>query len=558
MSQIPTRSTARPHRLAAIDIGTNSVRLIVAETGGGGGFRIIDDEKVMTRLGRGWSRRTGLTREAMESSALAVARLKAIADGYQVDELRVVATCAVREARNGQDFVDLVGEIADLEVEILSGEEEAKLAFLSVSRAFNLQELTAAVVDIGGGSTEIVLSSGGMIEQVVTVPLGAVRLTEKFRIADRVTPEQYYRLRRKIRTILKGRIGTPVILPRLVIGTGGTFTTAAAVSIQRASVGSDAFLPFTVRGYEMQRSEVKHILEKLAMLSARQRSRVPGLSPDRADIIVAGLAIVDGVLKHFATNLLRVHDQGIRAGLLLTMIDKLQPEGSSFTATPLSRMDMARQFAAACHSDRPHGDHVAWLALRLYDQLVQELGPEDRMGWCAPESRELLEAAALLHEVGYYIKYAKHHKHTYHLIIHSDLQGFTHRELEIIANVARYHRRAVPKCKHPNFARLNKEDQELVRRLAAILRLANGLDRGHSRLVNDVILVCREGLAEMLVRADSEPLVDLWGAERKGRLFEKVFGYRLRFSWSAPPPMDITEPKLARRPAQVTGPAQTL
>jgi exopolyphosphatase/guanosine-5'-triphosphate,3'-diphosphate pyrophosphatase len=266
---------------------------------------------------------------------------------------------------------------------------------------------------------------------------------------------------------------------------------------------------------------------------------VPGLAPDRADIIVAGIAVIDRLMRRFKVNLLQVHSRGVRDGLLLTMIDNTLGIPST---DPVNRDAAIDRFAAACSGEQElaHGKQVARLAERLFDQLTEPLALN-------PDDRPLLNAAARLQDVGYLINYDQHHKHSYHLILNSRLAGFRPRELELIANVARYHRGARPKAKHANFHQLPAEDQRRVEQMAAILRLAGGLDRSHSQQVKDVTLGPATNLEscdgqrsrrhrvkqlKLLVHADFNPEVDIWGARRRVKLFRKVFDVKLDVVWA--------------------------
>lgn len=521
-----------PRRLAAIDVGTNSLRLIVAEASPDSTYRVLDDEKAVTRLGRGFAKSGRLHPDAMEESIRAIARMKSIAEGYQVGMLRVIGTAAVREAENGPLFCELVRERTGLTLVPITAEEEARLAYLSASHAFDLRSVSCAVVDIGGGSTEIVLASSGVVEYVCTLPLGAVRLTELFTGIEAPGGDRAYdALRRHIRKQLRTVVGTPPIVPQFVIGTGGTFTTLAAVSMHRGSVSREtSMLPFAMRGHEMQRSEIRHTLDWLRQLPIKSRLRVPGLSADRAEIIIAGLAVVEGVMKHLEVNAVRVHDRGIRDGLLLTMLGEINPVSGLPRPEPVDRMRSVRHFALNCRYEEKHSGHVADLSLQIFDQLAAAR-PDLLGGAASSEVREILNFAAMLHDVGYLINYSKHHKHSYHLIVHSDLPGFTHRELEVIANVARYHRRAEPKMKHPTFAKLSDADRLLVRQLSAILRVADGLDRTHTQAVRSVRLRLAGSEATLLLESEEEPSVDMWGSERKSRLLARVFGLSTRLEW---------------------------
>ena len=502
------------HRLAAVDIGTNSIRLIVAEALRDGNYRILDEEKETTRLGKGLAATGRLDPEAVESSLAALRRMQQIAAGFQVREIRTIATCAVREAADREEFCRRVKAETGFEVEVISGEKEAQLAFFSVVRNFHLEGKNVAVADIGGGSTEIILASGNVIEQVYTTPLGAVRMGEL--ATGDLAGDGFEPFLEEIDKLLRKHTRKPVFVPHLLIGSGGTFTSLAEMI--RAGRGRTD-LP--LRGYEISHAEVRHLLDRLRKMSPKARRAVPGLSPDRADIIVPGLAIIDCLMRRFKVNLLQVHDRGVRDGLLLTMIDNSLGNSSD---DPHQRETAVERFAANCGVDLEHGRQVARLAGLIFSQLIDEFHLD-------PESLPLLEAAARLQDVGYLINYEKHHKHSYHLILSSRLPGFQPRELELIANIARYHRGSAPKQKHANFSQLSPANQTLVRQLAAILRLAGGLDRSHTQQVKAVIIErAGSGLAMRAV-SDELPEVDLWGARRRAEFFEKVFSTPLTISW---------------------------
>jgi exopolyphosphatase/guanosine-5'-triphosphate,3'-diphosphate pyrophosphatase len=286
------------------------------------------------------------------------------------------------------------------------------------------------------------------------------------------------------------------------------------------------------------------------------------LAPDRADIIVAGIAIVDRLMRRFKVNLLQVHSRGVRDGLLLTMIDNTLGAAS---ADPVDREAAIERFAAACTGEQElaHGKQVARLVGRIFDQIAERFKLD-------PADRPFLEAAARLQDVGYLINYDQHHKHSYQLILNSRLSGFRPRELELIANIARYHRGARPKKKHANFRQLPPEDQLRVRRLSAILRVAVGLDRSHSQQVKDVTVVWDETPAskrrskqpsskqpleklELLVHSDTNPEVDLWGARRRVKLFKKVFGAKLDVQWIAPADSTSTDVSTSYTTADLPG-----
>jgi exopolyphosphatase/guanosine-5'-triphosphate,3'-diphosphate pyrophosphatase len=511
--------SATPVRLGAIDIGTNSVRLIVAEVDPDGRYRALDEEREMTRLGHGLFARGRLLSEPMERSIAALAKMKAIAVGFEVRELRVVATSAVREAVNGRAFCQDVRRRCGLRVEVISGEEEAQLTLRSALHHFDLAGRSVAVVDIGGGSMEVTLTAGSVVDEVLTLPLGAVRLTERYGGDDQLSPKRWRRLRRAIDRVLDRQLRKPPFHPEIMIGSGGTFTNLAAMT-QFDREGTTR----SVQGYAMSRAEVVHLLHRLRATPLAERRETTGLNPKRADIIVAGAAAVARLAKRLGTQQILVNSGGLRDGLLLGMIaDHVRADTAESSRRP-TRLDSARAFARQCRSSERHCEHVARLATQLFDGLAGHFD-------LSTDARELLEAAALLHDIGYVINHAKHHKHAYHLILNGDLQGFTQRELEIVACVARYHRKAFPKKRHTAFARLERTDRRIVRALAGILRVADGLDRTHTQRITRVTCATHRGYVEFTLQARSDPRVEIWDAERKSGLFQQAFKLEPRFVW---------------------------
>ncbi|REK05427.1 MAG: Ppx/GppA family phosphatase [Planctomycetota bacterium] len=502
-------------RLGAIDIGTNSIRLMVAEPLKGGNYRILDEEKESTRLGKQLNRTGRLDPEAIELSLSALRRMKKIAEGFQVTELRTIATCAVREAANGEEFCRRAREELGIEIEIVGAEQEALLAFSSVQRAFDLSGKHLAVVDIGGGSTEIVLAFGNLVEALYTTRLGAVRLSEAF--PDTSSAEGFGALVDHIDRHLKKHTKLPAFAPHILFGSGGTFTSLAAMVMAAKGQNGNP-----VRGYQVSRADVRHLLDRLRKTPPKERANWPGLSPDRTDIIVGGLAIIDRVMDRFAINTVQVHNRGVRDGLLLSMIDSAPGVESE---APSDREAALERLAASCGCEMEHSRHVSYLAGLIFAQLAPRyhLRVEDRV---------LLEAAAKLQDVGYLINYDQHHKHSYHLIMHSRLAGFQPAELELIANLARYHRGAEPKRKHDNFRQLAPRDQNRVRQMAAILRVAGGLDRSNTQQVSDVaVQFGRKRHISLRLISRQFPEVDIWGARKRAKLFEKVFDADLSIEW---------------------------
>ncbi|WP_197524779.1 Ppx/GppA phosphatase family protein [Botrimarina hoheduenensis] len=503
-------------RFAAIDIGSNSVRIVIAQAEAGG-YRVLDEERENTRLASSLAETGALSQEAVESSITALKSFVTIARGYAVREVRAIATSAVRDASNGPDFCRRVSEEVGIEVVVISAHQEGRLSFLSVARAFDVSDKPVAVADIGGGSTEIVLATEGIVEAVLTTRLGAVRVAERCGLAGMCDGPRLEAAETFIDQELRRGAKKPPLVPAMLYGAGGTFTAMASMLAAREKSGEEA----SVRGYRANRADVRHLTADLAKLTLEERGKVAGLNPRRADIIVAGLLVIDRIMRHLKVNVVQVHTGGVRDGLLLTMIEAASAGGRPIA--PDEREAAVERFAERCGVDLPHAKQVAWIARRLLAQLAVPLGLNET-------DTPLISAAAILANVGYLINFDQHHKHSYQLIRNSDLPGFERDELRLVANIARYHRGARPKQKHKPFAALSDEDQDRVAKLAAILRVALALDRTHQQQVQDLRVGVTENRVEITVRTSGDAEMDLWAARRKVDLFERVSGRRVYFA----------------------------
>lgn len=511
--------TLVPGRLAAIDIGSNSVRLVVAEVGPGGGYRVLDEERENTRLASEIDQTGCLAKDAVETTIVALRHFLSIANGQNVESLRAIATSAVRDAKDGPAFCERVQSELGLPIEIIDARMEARLAFLSVSRAFDVSDRAVAVADIGGGSTEILLASSGLIDEVFATRLGAVRVAEKCNLGDQCSDKQLRKAEDYIDEQLKKHAAKLPFTPSILYGTGGTFTAMAAVLMAR-----DGEQGKPMRGYQVARADVRHLLVDLAKMPIERRRKVTGLNPARADIIVAGLLVIERILRRLKVNVVQVHTRGVRDGLLLTMAQEIATKQSSPKSVSANeRREAVEQFAEKCGVDLVHARHASRIAGLLLQQLAEPLG-------MSPDDLSLIEAATILANVGYLINFDKHHKHSYHLILNSELIGFERQELLVLANVARYHRGAMPKKKHEGFAELSPEDQDRVAKMAALLRLALALDRTHQQQVQDLRCQVKDKRVEVTVKATGDAEVDLWAARRKVDLFERVFERQVFFA----------------------------
>ncbi|HVD59457.1 MAG TPA: Ppx/GppA phosphatase family protein [Gemmatimonadaceae bacterium] len=495
-------------RISAIDIGSNSIRQIIADVSPEGRIRVLDEIKASPRLGAGLDETGQLSVVSVQNALATLARMAALAKQLGAKRTEVIATSAVRGALNGQQFLDLVREETGLRVKVVDGVDEAALSFRSALAHFDLGVGRAAIIDIGGGSLEIALSADGLLEHLMSLPLGAIRMTEQF-LSDGKR-KGLARLRKHARKQIVGGLSLNDWRGSKVICSGGTATNLAAIFLARKGMETAR----TVHGTVVPRMDLEHIVDWLHNMSLEERKSVPGLNPVRADIIVAGLGVIAEVVAQLKANEIILSAYGIREGVLL----------DAARVTPVvadpgeARARSVRQLAERSHYEELHAKQVQKIALQLFDAIGERLG-------CEPDDRQLLADAALLHDIGYHINYDKHHKHSYHLIQHAELLGLTPADQIVVANVARYHRGAEPNKKHENLASLHPELRRKIVRLSAILRVADGFDRGHTAAVDAIKVrwMPRALRITAVPNAKGRSIrLDLWGAARKSKLLSKL------------------------------------
>ncbi len=505
----------RSPTVAVIDVGSNTVRSLVVEVLPGGGHRVLDDERAVTRLASGLGRDGRLSHPAMQRAVDALRRMAEIARARGVRRAAAVATSAIRVARNRRTFLARVLKETGLRVRVISGPEEAQLAFESAALSFDLGDRPCAVADIGGGSTELILAIGSHIQHIYSLALGAVALTEEHLRSDPIKGREFKSLRRAVRARLEEAGVAADPRPQVLIGSGGTVT-----SLAHMLMAAEGMTGRSVQGYEMTQAQILHLREALLRRCLAERRQMPGLSSDRAEIIVAGATILYEILRHLQVNVLRVSERGIRHALLHRLI--APSRGAAGKPALQHRLDAALAFGRSLRFEEGHAEQVQRIALSFFDQLAGPLG-------LPASARDLLGAAAMLHDVGYVVSFRQHHKHSYHLIAHAQLDGFTPAEREIVALLARYHRRADPSKRHAPWASLPRRDRLLVAELSALLRIADALDRRHSRALREVRCRRVPGKVRFLLVADGDLSVERHAAEQKAPLFRETFGLEPAF-----------------------------
>ncbi len=499
--------------LAALDIGTNSFHLMVARVRGDG-YEVVTREKEMVRLGHGGGDMKEISAAAMERGIAALRRMHRIASSFDAP-LRAVATSAVREAQNAAVFLERAQLEAGVDVEVISGVEEARLIHLGVLQSVPAYDRRLLLVDIGGGSTEVLVGEHGETLAARSFKLGAVRLTDRFFPGGEIRPGSVKACRSYVRSILAGFERDVADLGfDIAIGSSGTAETLAQL-VQARRGGHE---PRTLNLFEHSRAELDQVVAQLVgKTTTAARTSIKGLEPHRADIIVAGALVLQCVCEAFGIERLTFSDGALREGVLLDTIARHQG-GGSHHLRDVSRGSIAA-LAERCDPDVAHSRHVAALALQLYDATQDlHLLPAD--------CRDYLEAAALLANVGLVIAHSKHHVHSYYVIRNSELLGLTDGEIELIAQIARYHRKSGPKASHAEFVALTVEDQRVVRTLAGLLRVAIGLDRTHDGRVL-AVRARRDGrrvVVEAVAAPGSDVSLEVWTAHERSPLLAEVLG----------------------------------
>jgi exopolyphosphatase/guanosine-5'-triphosphate,3'-diphosphate pyrophosphatase len=518
-------------KIGAIDVGTNSIHLVMAEISPEGDFRILGREKEMVQLGKGGFVRHILTERAMSDGLATLKRFVKMAGLMGITRLKAVATSAVREARNGGDFVRRVRDELGLDLRVISPEEEARLIYLGVRHAVDLGEGDNLIIDIGGGSLEFIIGNAARADVLASVKLGASRLAEVFLRSDPPAAGEMKALRHHIEETLEPlvpRAGSR----RLVrcIATSGTIQNVTTICAYRR--GAQEIEPFM--RLRVSRAEVKALLADLGQMTRAERSRIAGIQGPRVEAVIPATMLLHMIMRSFNLPEVEHCDMAIREGMLVDYISRHRARLRARATWPDPRARSVFQLAERCGYRRGHAEQVAALALSLFDQLAGRHGLD--AGY-----RELLRYACLLHDVGYHISHESHHKHSYYLIRNGGLQGFSEPEVELIANLARYHRKGRPKKSHYSYQNLRKSDRPVLRRLIPLIRLANALDRTHYAVVESVTCRAEEGGVRILVHTNKDAELELWTAAQHRRTFEKEFGVALAIE-PAPPACQESKP----------------
>ena len=506
------RELAFPVRVACIDVGSNALRFLAAEFTSADQFRVVEQQRAAVRLGHDVFLTGRLTESAMAAAESALASFWGRMPELEVSVYRAVATSAVRESSNGEHFVQRVRERTGLELEAISGSEEARLVYAAVRRAVALAGSDWIVVDVGGGSVEILLVDDSGILWSESHTMGSVRLLEELSEAGE-EPGRFRRLLEEYTATL--RLAPPAQSRRSTgfIATGGNAEPRAQLAGGGpAPAGGCASIPIEA---------MRAVIERLAGLSYRQRVEDLGLREDRADVVLPAALVYERLAGLSGASAILVPGVGIKEGVLYDLVEAVTTKRAHADRRDQELASALLSIGRRFMFDEGHARQVARHSLALFDQL----GDAHRLG---ESDRRILQAAAWLHDIGGYISYKRHHKHSMYLIAQSELPGFSAAEVSLASLVARYHRKSDPGPGHEEFARLKQGDQNRVLALAAILRLADALDREHCGRVRAVTVELQGSKAVLRLEGKDDLLLEKWALKRKAALFERVFGRELR------------------------------
>jgi exopolyphosphatase/guanosine-5'-triphosphate,3'-diphosphate pyrophosphatase len=497
-------------RYAAVDIGSNSVRMLAAEIGPGLATKILAAERQVTRLGAGVFQDGRIPTEAMDFVCENLARMAQLYRKLDIVGVRAVATSAVRDSANQHEFIEKASSALGSPVEIISGAEEARLIHLGVQARWPQSGKRVLIVDVGGGSAELILSEDGALQEAFSKPLGAVRLTEVFLKGDPPAPLELHRMIESI----EEKLATPVRR----IGKGpfdrviATSATAAAIVCAVNRVGRS-------RRDEADRlkasaAQIRRFYREVRQLDLAGRRKIQGIGPRRAELIVSGAAVFLKVLELFQQPALHYSSAGVRDGIIADLAAR--GVGRELSMLNREQRRVVEQMSRRYGVDIAHARKVADLAHRLFEALQ----PVHRL---PPSVGKLLEASAYLHDIGHFVSDTAHHKHSYYLVAHSDLPGFTDNERQMIALLCRYHRKSMPAARHSPFQTFDADSRRAITFLTPLLRIADSLDRSHEQRVSGVDVHLRNGSMTLALESAADLDLELWAVERIADAFRETY-----------------------------------
>ncbi len=502
-----------------MDLGSNSFHLVIADVHPDGSFTPVSGEKEMLRLGDVVSREGMITLEAADAAVATMRRFRLIAEAAGATEILACATSALRTASNGDEVLDRIEREAGITADVIDGLEEARLIFTAIRAAVTIDPSPAVCFDLGGGSLEIMVGDVGGLAWAASERLGVARLTAEFVRSDPISEADRRRLRQHIVSVLGPRaVDVGELEPKMAIGSSGTIEDLGHMIAARR----DTKMPRTFHHLSFTRGELDELRDELVQSTSAQRKKLDGLDAKRVDLIVAGAELMSIAMELFDITEMTVSEWALREGMVLDAVHR--HDEADWSDDPFAiRRASVQSLARRCSWPEAHSRHVARLALELFDQ-TRELHHLD------DDDRELLEYGALLHDIGEHVAHEGHDRHAAYLVHHGNLRGLTPASISVLTGLVRWHRRGDPKPNDDLVGTLDPDQRDRVRRLAAILRIADGLDRGRKQVVTGVQVRLGPELVLLHIRSDGDPELELWGARRKRELFERTFSREVEFT----------------------------
>lgn len=498
-------------KYAAIDIGSNSIRMLVAEANPSAPFQELASDRQVVRLGAGVFRDGKISPESMALALDVLQRMATKIAVFDVVATRAVGTSALRDALNSKEFLERAGTILGTPVEVITGLEEARLIHLGVQLRWPHPKQRVLILDIGGGSAELILSDKGRLEEALSKPLGAVRLTEMFLKSDPPDPRELARLEKFVQERLAGasaRFG-PAKVDRMIATSSTAAALVSAVNLVARSRRDKADRMGATA------ARIRSLYKELSGLKLSGRTKIPGIGPRRSEIIVAGAAVMHVVMRDLGISRLNYSTAGVREGIISDLVHRKVGMEQARLDADQARMvlSMVKKYGI----NRPHVRKVAEMAHMLFDGLrhVHQL----------PLAHgKLLDAAAHLYNIGHFVNESRHHRHSMYLVANSDMPGFSQEERMVIANLCRYHRKSTPQLTHDFFQLLEVEHRRAVMLLTPLLRLAVALDQSQEQKVARVEMAVLDHAVELRLYSDADVDIEQWSAQQVGQLFESVYG----------------------------------
>lgn len=499
-------------RIAALDLGSNSFHLLVADAHPDGTFEPLIQEKEILRLADNVTRNGRIGEETAAQAVEVVSRFRALAEGVDAHEIVACATSALREAEDSAALVDRIEGEAGVRVEVISGKEEARLIFAAVRASVVIDPAPALALDLGGGSLELMVGDQLGLAWCQSVKLGVGRLSAELVRHDPLSAGDRRRLAGRITSVL-APIASEVesLSPQMLVGSSGTL----CALIRMAAARRTGTVAPTVNQLKVRMKDLLAIHEQIFELTAAERERLPGIDARRADLLPAGSMLLITAMELFGLTELVGCEWALREGIVLNAIG--HHTQADWSGEPRNlRRESVDDLGRRCNWQERHARQVARLAVDLFDGTSELHG-------LGHHERELLEHGALLHDIGEHVSIEGHDKHTAYLIQHGRLRGFAPDEVAVLASLGRFHRRGNPKLSFEPFASLPPARRDRVTKLIALLRIADGLDRNHGASVEGIGVKLEDGRVRLLIHASGDIDLELWGLRRKRELFERVF-----------------------------------